>query len=129
MPSKFVKTMLNMMFVTFVGNWLGTIRAEIEVAKLETQMKMREIGKGVAMIAIASVFAFMSLLLGLTAAVLALSKALEPWVAALVIGGGAFFWVVVLGAWGALKISRNKDLVPTRSINKIKGAFSSDGDD
>lgn len=124
MPSSFAKSILNMLFVTLLGNWLGTIRAEIEVAKIETQVKLREIGKGVALLVVAGAFAFMMLLLGLTSAVLALSKVMEPWVAAIIVGGGAFFWVVILGAWGAFKISRNKDLVPRRTIDSIKGSFT-----
>ena len=107
------------------GPWVATVKSEVEIAKIEFERKSKELGKGIALVAVAATFAFFMAMVLIASAVLALSLALEPWVAALIVAGGLLFWVVVLGWWGGYKIKKNKDLVPKRAINNIKGMFGS----
>lgn len=105
------------------GQWVSTIKTEVEIAKMEIERKTKELGKGVALVAVAGAFAFFMAMVLLASAVLALSLALEPWVAALIVAGGLLFWVIVFAWWGLYKIRKNKDIVPTRAITNIKGIF------
>ena len=118
--TNFVRYFLNAIFAGVVGRAALTVKTEFEIAKIEMKVKGRELGKGIALIVVAAGFAFFMLGTLVAAAVLALSMALEPWVAALIVAGGLFFWVLVLGAWGAYKVKKNKDLMPTASIERIK---------
>lgn len=116
----FGKMFVNAILGAIAGQWVATIKSEIEIAKVEFKVKSRELGKGALLVGMALAFGFFMLGVLIAGAVMALATVFEGWVAALIVAGGLFFWVVVLGWWGAYKIKKNSDLVPTSSIERIK---------
>jgi uncharacterized membrane protein YqjE len=118
--SHFIKTFGATILTALAGRWATVIKAEVEIAKIELEIKLKELARGAVLLIIAATFVFFMVGTLIATAVLALSNAMDPWVAALVVSGGLFFWVLVFGMWGAVKINRNKDIKPKRSIDRIK---------
>lgn len=118
--TSFIKTFASTILTALAGRWATVIKAEVEIAKIELERKLKELGKGAALLAVAGVFAFFMVGVLLAMAVLLLATVVKPWVAALIVAGGLLFWVLVLGIWGAVKVKNNKDLNPERSVNRIK---------
>ncbi|WP_062070912.1 phage holin family protein [Demequina sediminicola] len=121
--SGFAKTILNAMLSAIAGQWMATIRAESEVIKVELKVKSRELGKGAAMLAVVAVLGIFMVLVLLGAAIAGLSLVMPVWGACLIVAGVLLFFIVIYGIWGAHKIKKNKDLVPTASIERIKNSF------
>ncbi|WP_430868198.1 phage holin family protein [Demequina aurantiaca] len=117
------KTFVNTVVSAIFGNWISTVKTEIEIAKIEFGYKAKELGKGVGMLVAASVFSFFLVLLLLTSAVAGLAEGMPVWAAALIVAGGILVIVLILGLWGAHKIKRNKDIKPERAINNIKNSM------
>lgn len=118
-----LKTLLGTVVSALMGTLIATVRTEYQIAKVQTQVKLRELGKGLAMLVIAGVFAFFVVMLLLAAAVLGLSLIMEPWLATLIVAGAILVWVILLGVWGSYKIKKNKNLVPHRSVENIREAL------
>lgn len=117
------KMFINAILGAVAGQWIATIRSEVEIAKIELRIKTRQLGAGAAMLAVAAVFGFFMIGLLLAAAVLGLALVVEPWLATLIVAGGLLLLALILGLWGSRKIKKNKDLVPTASIERIKKQF------
>ena len=98
----------------------GTLLSqEIALFKAELQEKFGRLGQGAGALAAGGLVAFSGWLVLLAAAVLGLSNAVAPWLAALIVG------VVVLAIGGALVLfgrSRVKAdaLVPNRTLNSLR---------
>ncbi|MDN4480319.1 phage holin family protein [Demequina muriae] len=118
--SKLGKMVINAILGAVAGKWIATIKTEVEVTKVEIKYKSRQLGIGAAFLAIAGALGFFMLLVLIAAAVLAFALILEPWAAALVVAGILLVIIVIFGAAGASKIKKNKDLMPTASIERIK---------
>ncbi|MDE0571927.1 phage holin family protein [Demequina sp. B12] len=121
--SGFAKTLLNSILGAIAGQWIATIKAETEVMKIEFKVKSRELGKGAALLAVTAVLGFFLVFTLLVAAIAGLSTIWPVWLSALVVGGGMLFFMLIFGLVGARKIKKNKDLVPTASIERIKNSF------
>jgi hypothetical protein len=95
------------------------IRQEISLAKAEVSAKVGAFGAGIGMLVAGGLIAWSGLLVLLAAGVLGLSKVVEPWLAALIVGGA----VLVIGAGlafiGKGRMSADK-LVPHRTIRSLK---------
>lgn len=118
-----LKTLLGTVVSALMGTLIATVRTEYQIAKVQTQVKLRELGKGLLMLVLAGVFGFFLVMLLLAAAVLGLSLIMDPWLAALVVAAAILIWVLILGIWGSYKLKKNKDLVPHRSVENIKNAI------
>ena len=97
---------------------------EFAIAKVEMQVKLRELRAGAVMLVVASVLGFFTVGILLAAAVLGLSTVMPAWAAALVVAGALLVWVLLFGIWGAVKVNKNKDLVPHRAIAAVTAAHS-----
>jgi len=117
------KAIFNALFASVAGPIVATIRTEYAIAKVELQMKLRELRAGAVMLAVAAVFGFFAVALLLTAGTLGLATIMPGWAAALIVGGALLLWVLVFGIWGAVKISKNKDVYPHRAVENIKKAL------
>ncbi len=85
------------------------IRGEFELARREIRSDAAAVGRGVAFVAVGGLVAFLGVIYLLLAAVLALSTALAPWLAAVIVGGV----VLVIGAiLAAVGMSRLKTVNP-----------------
>lgn len=118
-----LKTLLGTVVSALMGTLIATVRTEYQIAKVQTQVKLRELGKGLLMLVLAGIFGFFLVMLLLAAAVLGLSLIMDPWLAALVVAAAILIWVLILGIWGSYKLKKNKDLVPHRSVENIKNAI------
>jgi len=117
------KAIFNALFASVAGPIISTIRTEYAIAKVELQVKIRELRSGAVMLVVAGVFGFFAVALLLAAATLGLATVMPGWAAALIIGGALLVWVLVFAIWGAVKINKNKDLYPHRAVENIRKAL------
>jgi len=117
------KAMFNALFASIAGAWIARVRTEYGIAKVEMQHKLAEIRTGAIMLVVAVTFGFFVVALLIFAAVFGLATIMPAWAAALVVAFIMGAWVVVFGIMGAKKISKNKDLIPHRAIENIKGSM------
>ena len=117
------KAMFNALFASIAGAWIARVRTEIEIAKVEMAIKLKEIRTGAIMLVVAVTFGFFVVMLLLFAAVFGLATIMPAWAAALVVAVILGAWVVVFGIWGAKKIDANKDIFPHKAIENIKGSM------
>jgi hypothetical protein len=95
------------------------IRQEVALAKAEASEKVGQLGMGVGLIAAGGFVAFAGLIVLMFAGVYALSLVMEPWQAALVVGGVVTLLGLILVFVGKSKLSADK-LTPQRTIQSIK---------
>lgn len=95
------------------------IRQEIALAKAELLAGFGTLGTGVALLVAAGLVAFAGFLAVLAAAVLGLMKVVEPWLAALIVGGIVLVVGAALGWIGKRRLSAEA-LVPRRTIRSLK---------
>lgn len=119
----FGKMFVNAVLGAVAGKLIATVKTEVEVAKVEMKFKSRQLGVGAALVAVAGALGFFMLMVLIAAAVLAFALVLEPWAAALVVAGILLVLVLIFGLIGAAKIKKNKDLMPTASVARIKKQF------
>lgn len=117
------KMLINAVLGAIAGKWVATIKSEVEVAKVEMKFKSRQLGVGAVLLLIAGMLGFFMLMVLIAAAVIAFSLVLELWAAALVVAGILLVLVLIFGLAGAGKIKKNKDLMPTASIERVKKQF------
>jgi hypothetical protein len=95
------------------------IRQEVALAKAEASEKVGQLGMGVGMMAAGGFVAFAGLIVLMFAGVYALALVMEPWQAALIVGGVVTLLGLVLVFVGKSKLSADK-LTPQRTIQSIK---------
>ncbi|GIG53935.1 phage holin family protein [Demequina activiva] len=120
MSSNYGKMFANAILGAVAGQWIATIKSEVEVAKIEIKYKSQRLGIGAALVAAAAVLAFFMTGVLITAAVLGFSNVMEPWGAALLVAGIILVFVLIFGLIGMSLIKKNKDLFPSASIERIK---------
>jgi len=95
------------------------IRQEVALAKAEASEKVGQLGMAVGMIAAGGFVAFAGLIVLMFAGVYALSLVMQPWQAALIVGGVVTLLGLGLVFVGKSKLSADK-LTPQRTIQSIK---------
>ena len=95
------------------------IRQEVALAKAEASEKVGQLGMGVGMMAAGGFVAFAGLIVLMFAGVYALALVMEPWQAALIVGGVVTLLGLILVFVGKSKLSADK-LTPQRTIQSIK---------
>jgi len=116
-------TLFNALFASVAGSLVARLRTEFALAKAELQLKLRNLASGAAFLVVAAVFSFFMVGVLLAAAVIGLANVMPAWAAALVVAGGLLLFVLIFGLIGASKVKKNKDLVPHRAIDAVKGAM------
>ena len=79
---------------------------EVERATTQVKKKLREVGLGVALIAIAAVLAVFGIALALATGAAALATVVSTWLALLIVTGAVFVVAAVLVALGARRLSK-----------------------
>lgn len=95
------------------------VRQEVQLAKTEIGQKVSSVGKNAAFIVAAALLAFVGFQALIAAAILALSQVVEPWLAAIIVGGVLMLiaGVLALKALAGLK----KDATPPKhTIETLK---------
>jgi hypothetical protein len=97
------------------------VQREIELVKTEVISKLKALGAGVGVIAVALVVLLGMLGVLLTAAVFALTlTGLPGWAAALIVAGALLIIAIVLGLIGYSILKRGIPPVPTEAIESVK---------
>lgn len=97
----------------------GLIRAEIALARAELTQKAGQAAGGAGMAAAGGAILFLGGIFLLAAATLALMRVMEPWQAALVVGGATAFVGLVVLLIGRARL-RTGSLQPQRTINSLR---------
>ena len=95
------------------------IRQEIALAKAEITSGVSNLGMGIGMLMAGALVAFVGFIFLCLAGVYGLSKVVEPWLAALIVGGVVLALGAILVFVGKGKLSSD-NLVPRRTIRTLK---------
>ena len=96
------------------------VQREIELVKTELVAKLKALGIGAGVIAVALLVLLAMLGVLLTAAILALSLVMPGWLAALLVAAVLLIIAVILGLIGYRILKKGVPPVPTESIDSIK---------
>lgn len=96
------------------------VQREIDLIKTEITEKLKALGVGVGLIAVALTVLLGMLGVLLTAAILALSLVMPGWLAALLVAAVLLIIAVILGLIGYRILMKGVPPVPTESIDSIK---------
>jgi uncharacterized membrane protein YqjE len=104
-----------------LGDQLSTlIRDELRLARAELQEKGKKAGVGVGMFGGAGMLVFYGVGLLIAAVTLALALAVEPWLAALIVGVVLLAIAAVLGLLGKQKVQEAIPPVPEETVQNVK---------
>jgi len=95
------------------------VRKEVELAKAEMSEKVNQATAGAVSLAAGGMVAFAGVIFLLLAATFGLAKFMEPWLAALIVGGVVTILGVILVSMGKSKLSA-RNLQPNRTISTLQ---------
>ena len=107
------------LFADLARETTNLARTEIELAKAELSEKAGQAAGGVAFLAVGGFIAYAGLLVLLAAAVLGLALYVQPWLAALIVGGVVLAIGAVLLLMGKNRLSAN-NLQPKRTMETLR---------
>jgi membrane protein len=96
------------------------VRQELELAKVELTAKGKQAGIGAGMLGGAGLFALYGVGALVATAILALSTAVDGWLAALIVAVVLFAVAGVLGLMGKARAQRAAPVVPEQTVATIK---------
>lgn len=96
------------------------VKDEIEQAKRELSAKVKHVGLGAGLFAVAAFFALTLWAVLVTAAILGLNEAFAPWLSALIVAGAFLLIVIVLVLIGIFAVRRGMPLAPKQTIDSVK---------
>lgn len=96
------------------------IRDEIEQLKREVLTRLKAAGIGIGLFAGAAVFLYFAAFVFLAAAILGISVALPPWLAALIVGVVLLLVAVVLALLGLSRLKKGVPPVPKEAVDSVK---------
>ncbi|MGF1627446.1 MAG: phage holin family protein [Alphaproteobacteria bacterium] len=102
-----------------VNQVASMIRHELGLARAEMSEKASQASSGVGMLAAALALGMAGLVILLMAGVFALDTVMEPWAAALIVGGAAVIVAWVLVAIGKSHL-RARNLMPSRTLRSVQ---------
>lgn len=102
-----------------VNQVASMIRHELGLARAEMSEKASQASSGVGMLAAALALGMAGLVILLMAGVFALNTVMEPWAAALIVGGAAVIVAWVLVAIGKSHL-RARNLMPSRTLRSVR---------
>lgn len=96
------------------------VRAEIDLAKAELAQKAKAAGIGAGLLAGAAFLAFFTFVVLLTTIILALSEAMPPWLAALIVLVVLAALTAVLGLLGVKSLQKSSPPTPEKAVAGLK---------
>ena len=96
------------------------IRSELRLAQAEVAEKGKRVGLGVGMFSGAGLLAFFGLATVIAAAVLALSLAMDGWLAAVIVAVVLFAGAGILALMGKKQVQEAAPPVPERAVEGVK---------
>lgn len=107
------------LFTELAGETSTLVRQEIDLARVELTQKASDIGKNVAWLSVGGVVGLVGVLAVTAALILLLSKVMDPWLAAVLVGG-AFLIAAGVMVMSALKALKETDLAPRQTVETLK---------
>lgn len=95
------------------------VRQELRLAQAEASEKVNQIQTGIIAIVAGLLLAFSALLVLLQALVIALSNAMAPWLAAVIVSVGVGIVALILVKQGQSNL-KTANLTPSRTINSLQ---------
>lgn len=92
------------------------VRLELQLAATEMKKRVAALGLGIALAAVAGVFALTALFFGLAAATAGIATAVPVWAALLVMFGGLFLLAGIFGGVGIALLKKGSKPVPEQAI-------------
>jgi uncharacterized membrane protein YqjE len=96
------------------------VRGELKLAQLEMTRKGKQAGIGAGMFGVSGLIALYGLACLLACAILGLSRVLEPWLAALIVGAALLAVSAVAALTGKARLKRAAPLVPAQAADGVK---------
>jgi hypothetical protein len=96
------------------------VRDELKLAQLEMTGKARQAGKGMGMMGGGGLIALYGVACLIACAVIAISRALQPWLSALIIGVVLLVIAAVVAAAGRSHMRKATPPMPTEAVESVK---------
>lgn len=96
------------------------VRAEIDLAKAELAEKAKQAGIGGGLLTAAGLLAFYGVGAAIATAIIGLSNAVAPWLAALIITVAIFLLVGVLALVGVRRLKRGMPPTPEHAMENVQ---------
>ncbi|HEX4288904.1 MAG TPA: phage holin family protein [Trebonia sp.] len=96
------------------------VRDELKLAQLEMTRKGKQAGIGAGMFGASGLVALYGVGCLLACAILGLSRVLEPWLAALIVGAALLAVSAVAALAGRARLKRSAPLVPAQAADSVK---------
>ncbi|HEX6788473.1 MAG TPA: phage holin family protein [Gaiellaceae bacterium] len=96
------------------------VRLELALAAAELKQKLVKLGLGIGLVVGAAVFLLFALGFALATVAAAFATFLSTWLALLIVTGGLFLLVAVLGGIGARLLAKGSPPVPEQAIAEAK---------
>jgi uncharacterized membrane protein YqjE len=96
------------------------VKGEIELAKLELIAKLKKIGIGAGMLAVAAIILLLFVTMLLTAAVLGLAEIMPGWLAALLVALVLLIVAAIIGFLGYTSVKKGVPPVPERAMRSLQ---------
>lgn len=96
------------------------VRAEIDLAKAELAEKAKQAGIGGGLLVVAGVLALYGLAAAVATAIIGLSNAVAPWLAALIVTVAIFLLVALLALLGVRRLKRGMPPTPEHAMENVQ---------
>ena len=96
------------------------IRDELRLAQVETRDKAKKVGLGVGLFGVSALIAYLGAATFVAAAILGLANAVDPWIAAVIVGAALLLIAAIAALAGKQGVSAGTPPVPTEAMAGIK---------
>lgn len=96
------------------------VREELKLARLELSNKRKRVGRGAALLGMAALFALYAIGVLIAAGVLGVAQVFQPWLAALIVGGGLLFLAAIFAVLGKRQLKAATPSVPPEVLENVK---------
>ncbi len=96
------------------------VKEEIKLARLELSNKSKRAGRGAGLLAGALLVALYALGVLVTAAVLGVAEVFQPWLAALIVGGGLLLLAIIFALIGKSQLKAATPPVPSETMESVR---------
>ena len=96
------------------------VRDELKLAQLEMTRKGKQAGIGAGMFGVSGLIALYGLGCLLACAILGISRVLEPWLAALIVGAALLLVSGIAAVLGKARLQKAAPLVPAQAVGSVQ---------
>ena len=96
------------------------MRDELRLAQVETSEKAKKVGLGVGLFGVSGLIAYLGAAALVAAAILGLANAVDPWLAAVIVGAALILIAAIAALAGKRGVSAGTPPVPTEAMAAIK---------